>query len=46
LTRGDVNGWQEYLRAASLTGTLNEGITVLRELFAIQMAMGVYVIEN
>ena len=46
MTRSNIDGWQEYSLTASLTGLLNDSITVLSELFAIQMAMGIYVIEN
>jgi len=37
----EVDGWQEYLGTACLTGTLYDGITISLELFTIQVAMGI-----
>ena len=41
----DVDGRQEYLSTSCLAGTLHHLIAVLGKLLAIQVAVGVYVIE-
>jgi hypothetical protein len=46
VARLQVDGRQEDGLTASLAGSLNNGITVVLKLFAVQMAMGIYVIEN
>ena len=46
MTRSNIDGWQEYSLTASLTGLLNDSITVLGKLFAIQMAVSIYIIKN
>jgi hypothetical protein len=46
LARSDIDGRQEYSLTSSLTGSLNNSITILGKLFAIQVAMGIYVIES
>ena len=46
MARRLINGGQEDSRAASLAGSLDDGISVLRKLLAVKMAMGVDEIEN
>jgi hypothetical protein len=46
MARSDINGRQEDGRTASLAGSLDDGIAVCCEFFAVEVAMGVYVIEN
>ena len=41
VTRSDIDGRQENLRTASLTGSLDDGITVCRKFLAIKMTMRV-----
>jgi hypothetical protein len=46
LACGDIDGGQKDAHTACLAGTLNDGIAILSELLAIQMAVGVYKIEH
>ena len=46
LARGDIDGGQENGLTASLTSPLYYGVTILCELFAVQVAMGVDIIDN
>ena len=46
VARSNINGRQEDGRTASLAGSLDDGIAVCCEFFAVEVAMGVYVIEN
>jgi hypothetical protein len=46
MARGDIDGGQEDGLAASLTGSLHHGVAILCELFAVQVAMGVDIIES
>ena len=46
VTRSDIDGRQENLRTASLTGSLDDGIAVCRKFLAIEMTMGIFIIEN
>ena len=41
VTRLQVDGRQEHLSAASLLGSLDNGVAIGSELFTVQMAMGV-----
>ena len=45
VARLQVDGGQEYCLAASLAGSLNEGIAVFIEFLAVKMAMGVDVVQ-
>jgi len=46
MTRLDIDSGQEDSLAASLTGSLDDGIAILRKLLAIQVAMCVDVFQN
>ena len=46
VARSDINGRQEDGRTASLTGSLDDGVAICCEFFAIEVTVGVYVIEN
>ena len=46
VARGDIDGRQEDGLAASLTGSLDDGITVCCKLLAVKMTMRIYIIEN
>ena len=45
VARLQVDGGQEYCLAASLAGSLNDGIAVFIEFLAVKMAMGVDVVQ-
>ena len=46
MARSDINGRQEDGRTASLAGSLDDGVAVCCEFFAVEVAVGVYIIEN
>jgi hypothetical protein len=43
--RGGIDGWQKYCRAASLSGSLDDGVAICCEFFTVEVAVGVYVIH-
>ena len=43
--RLEVNGRNEHLCTASLAGSLHDGVTVCCKLFAIQVAVSIYVVQ-
>ena len=45
MARRHINGGQEDSRTASLPGSLDDGISVLRKLLAVKMTMGIDKIE-
>ena len=46
MTRGHIDGWQENLRATCLASPTDDFVAISGKLLAVQMAMGVDVIEN
>jgi hypothetical protein len=44
MARSDINGRQEDGRTASLAGSLDDGIAVCCEFFAVEVAVGVDII--
>ena len=44
MARSNINGRQEDGRTASLAGSLDDGVTVCCEFFAVEVAVGVDVI--